>query len=114
MTVVAAWPPGSMDAREYSTLEPRSGKFLRGVSVSVALSPTPTRSTFDGSVILTIVPALPAHYENLVARHRAHAHQTADAMRITPSTPTQAKFMANVGMRAYRPSQTKTETAQAR
>src|SRR5664279_11550 len=55
MTVVAAWPPGMTAAWLYSTFEPRAGNEASGISVSVAFSPTPTRSTIDGSVIDFIV-----------------------------------------------------------
>src|ERR1700686_5764931 len=41
---VATWPPGRMLAERNSTLEPAAGKWWTGMSVSVALRPTPTTS----------------------------------------------------------------------
>jgi hypothetical protein len=53
-TVLAVWPPGRMLEAPNSTLEPREGKRVRGITVSVAFNPTPTRSTFDVFVIFSL------------------------------------------------------------
>src|SRR5215468_3642255 len=48
---LATCPPGRMEADSNSTLEPRAGYSWRGMSVSVALRPTPTTSTW-GTVVI--------------------------------------------------------------
>ena len=53
----SAWPPGRMLAPVYSVLEPRAGKCARGIRVSIALRPTPTRSTLPDSGIVLILAA---------------------------------------------------------
>src|SRR6202521_6375413 len=52
---LATWPPGKTFAERNSTFDPRVGKCWRGISVSVALSPTPTTSTLSEFVILGLV-----------------------------------------------------------
>src|SRR5882672_10474885 len=47
---LATSPPGRILADSNSTLEPRTGNSCSGMSVSVALRPTPTTSTLETSI----------------------------------------------------------------